>query len=251
MKNHSLSREKVKPSGFTLIELLVVIAIIAILAAILLPALNSARERGRTASCINNQKQCAMAFIQYADMSNGTAIMSAGRGGGSDNVFYNLAKKRNDGNPEFKEIPATLGDTNALICPSNKPDTATSANNMYAVPLGTFSHLSRNTEPDAIIAADLGYSTGKGSIVYFKKIRSASNFNITADAVHATKNTSFSGYLLNTANGNQCLIDFRHNDMAILSMADGHVEDIQPEEMNSRWEDSVDEVFYRGTKYPL
>lgn len=61
-----------RPEAFTLIELLVVLAIIAILAALLLPALATAKEKGRQSSCINNVRQQTLAVLLYADENNDT-----------------------------------------------------------------------------------------------------------------------------------------------------------------------------------
>ena len=71
-------------NAFTLIELLVVIAVIAVLMAVLLPALNRAREQGKRTVCMSNLKQLMLAWVLYADDHDQMIVNSctvAGTGG--------------------------------------------------------------------------------------------------------------------------------------------------------------------------
>src|SRR5208282_4997945 len=72
--------------GFTLIELLVVIAIIAILAALLLPALSSAKKRAQGIVCLQNMKQLQLAAILYGNNNNDFMPANCTLHDGGDNM---------------------------------------------------------------------------------------------------------------------------------------------------------------------
>lgn len=86
-----LSRTLNRDRGFTLIELLVVIAIIALLAALLLPALARTKEKGRQAACLSNLRQVGLALQMYAEDHGGWLPTSTHGGSTNASWIYQLA----------------------------------------------------------------------------------------------------------------------------------------------------------------
>jgi len=99
--------------GFTLIELLVVIAIIAILAALLLPALSAAKQRAWTSSCNSNLHQIGLGMRMFAD-ENGELYPESG-----GDILWNATDPGTQKQSWMQQVFPYVGNTNVYNCPGN------------------------------------------------------------------------------------------------------------------------------------
>lgn len=120
-------RRAAKSTGFTLIELLVVIGIIAILAGLLLPSLSRAKERAKSAMCLNNLKQMGLSLIMYADENE---VYPPGRQAGV--TQWDLSLSSQLGRGSSGQTPE--GRSRIFTCPSATKKALDSALNFSANP---------------------------------------------------------------------------------------------------------------------
>jgi len=105
--------KKMRRRAFTLIELLVVIAIIAILAALLLPALSVAKQRAWTTSCNSNLHQIGLGMRMFADDNNELYPESG------DKIYWGATDPMTGKASWLEQIFSYVGSTNAYNCPGN------------------------------------------------------------------------------------------------------------------------------------
>ncbi len=221
-------RRRSQGNRFTLIELLVVIAIIAILAAMLLPALKNAKDVAKASLCMNNLKQNGLgAFLMYAEDFNGYVVQTDGSA--SWGTFYDstLPTSINTAGVGYVHLGYIKSDT-MFRCPTNKPlslwDGTTASHYIYGIP-------QFNTLP-SYAKQRVAYNGYNTDFVFTRRMPDPSSFMGMTDSINRNNSQVQMVYLTIDDSQFASLGDYyaryhlRHNNLANTWFYDGHAEKI-------------------------